>query len=127
MRFASQTHPQDDHIGRITDCSTRYGQAHAVSTRVTRQGKMKVTVQVYSPISSTSSDFYIFTPWLLDVFIRVPSEFHGDHTVLKPFRSIELSIHIAISVLPGIHFYLSQVKHVRVKCLAQGHKIKRMN
>ena len=34
MRFESQTHPQDDHRGRITDCSTRYGQAHAVSTRV---------------------------------------------------------------------------------------------
>ena len=34
MRFESQTHPQDDHIGRITDCSTRYGQARAVSTRV---------------------------------------------------------------------------------------------
>ena len=34
MRFESQTHPQDDHIGRITDYSTVYGQAHAVSTRV---------------------------------------------------------------------------------------------
>ena len=34
MRFKSQTHPQVDHIGRITDCSTRYGQAPAVSTRV---------------------------------------------------------------------------------------------
>ena len=34
MRFESQTHPQDDHIGRITDCSTRYGQARVVSTRV---------------------------------------------------------------------------------------------
>ena len=34
MRFESQTHPQDDHIGWITDCSTRYGQAPAVCTRV---------------------------------------------------------------------------------------------
>ena len=34
MRFESQTHPQDDHIDRITDCSTRYGQAPAVCTRV---------------------------------------------------------------------------------------------
>ena len=31
MRFESQTHPQDDHIDRITDCSTRYGQAPAVA------------------------------------------------------------------------------------------------
>ena len=34
MRFESQTHPQDDHVDRITDCSTRYGQAPAVCTRV---------------------------------------------------------------------------------------------
>ena len=31
MRFESQTHPQDDHIDRITDCSTRYGRAPAVA------------------------------------------------------------------------------------------------
>ena len=34
MRFESQTHPQDDHLDRITDCSTPYGQAPAVCTRV---------------------------------------------------------------------------------------------
>ena len=34
MRFESQTHPQYDHVDRITDCSTRYGQASAVCTRV---------------------------------------------------------------------------------------------
>ena len=31
--------------------------------------------------------------------------------------------HIAISVLPATHLHLSQVKHVRIKCLAQGHNI----
>ena len=31
MRFEFQTHPHDDHIDRITDCSTRYGQAPAVA------------------------------------------------------------------------------------------------
>ena len=31
MRFESQTPPQYDHIDRITDCSTRYGQAPAVA------------------------------------------------------------------------------------------------
>ena len=46
-----------------------------------------------------------------------------EHTVLQPLRRIELIVHIAISVLPGTHFYLSQVKHLRVKCLAQGHTI----
>ena len=31
IRFESQTHPQKDHIDRIADCSTRYGQAPAVA------------------------------------------------------------------------------------------------
>ena len=44
MRFESQTPPppQDDHVDRITDCSTRYGQAPAVCTRVRlARGKWK--------------------------------------------------------------------------------------
>ena len=67
-----------------------------------------------------------FTPWSLNLFIRVPSQLHGEHTVLKPSRRIELIIHITISVLPGTHFHLSQVKHLRVKCLAQEHNIETM-
>ena len=35
---------------------------------------------------------------------------------------IELIVHITISVLPGTHLHLSPVKHVRMKCLSQGHK-----
>ena len=81
-------------------------------------------VKVYSLISSISSDFYIFNPWSLNLFLCVPSQLHGEHTVLQPIRRIELIIHIAISVLPGTHFHLRQVKHLRVKCLAQGHNIK---
>ena len=42
---------------------------------------------------------------------------------LQPCQRWELIAHIAISVLPGTHFLLSQVKHVRVKCLAQGHNM----
>ena len=41
------------------------------------------------------------------------------YTVLQPFRHIEFIVHIAISVLPGTHFHLSQVKHFIVKCRAQ--------
>ena len=81
-------------------------------------------VKVYSLISSISSDFYIFNPWSLNLFLCVPSQLHGEHTVLQPFRRIELIIHIAIFVLPGTHFHLRQVKHLRVKCLARGHNIK---
>ena len=50
----------------------------------------------------------------------------GEHTVLQPFRRIEFIMHIAISVLPGTHFHLSQVKHLRVKYLVQGHNIETM-
>ena len=49
---------------------------------------------------------------------------------LKPLgfsiRSCEKGLS-AISVLPGIYFHLSQVKHLRVKCLAQGHNIGTMS
>ena len=45
-----------------------------------------------------------FNPWSLDLFIRVPSQFHREHTVLQPFRRIELIIHITISVLRGTYF-----------------------
>ena len=84
--------------------------------------EVKVKVKVYSLISCI-----YFTPSSLDLFIRVPSQPHGEHTVLQPFRRIELIIHIAIYVLPGTHFHLSQVKHLRAKCLAQGHNIETMS
>ena len=75
-------------------------------------------VQVYSLISSlkTYHPTLHLTPWSLDLFIRVPFQLHGEHTVLQPFRRIELIVHIAISVLSGTHFHKSQVKHLRVKC-----------
>ena len=83
----------------------------------------KVKVQVYSLISSLKNyhSTLHLTPWSLDLFICVPFQLHGEHTVLQPFRHIELIVHIAISVLPG------QVKHLRVKCLAQGHNILTMS
>ena len=82
-------------------------------------------VQVYSLMSSlkTYHPTSHLTPWSLDLFICEPFQLHGEHTVLQPFRRIEFIVHIAISVLPGTHFHLSQVKHLRVKCLAQGHII----
>ena len=42
--------------------------------------------------------------------------------------TIELTVHIAISAPPGTtHFHLSQVKHLRAKCLPQGHNIETMS
>ena len=86
----------------------------------------KVKVQVYSLISSLKT-YHPTLHLTLDLFIRVPFQLYGEHTVLQPFRRIELIVHIAISVLPGTHFHLSQVKHLRVKCLAQGHNILTMS
>ena len=37
------------------------------------------------------------------------------------------ALNFAISVLPGTHLHLSQVKHVRVKYLTQGHNIETMS
>ena len=79
----------------------------------------------YSLISSlkTYRRTLHFTTWSLDLFIHMPFQLPAEHKVLQPFRRIELIVHIAISALPGTHFHLSQVRHLRVKCLAQGHTI----
>ena len=68
-----------------------------------------------------------YRPWSLDLFIRVPFQLHGEHAVLQPFRRIELIVRIAISVLPGTDFHLSQVKHLMMRCHAQGHNIETMS
>ena len=70
-----------------------------------------ISLKIYQPTSH-------FNPWSLDLFVRVPFQLHGDHTVLQPCRRIELLVHLAIAVQPGTHL------HLRVKCLAQRHSIK---
>ena len=85
-----------------------------------------VKVKVFYSLISSLKTYYRtshFTPWSLVLFIHVPFQLPEEHTVLQSFRRIELIVHIAISVLPGTHFHLSQVEHLRVKCLAQGHTI----
>ena len=47
----------------------------------------------------------------------MPFQLPEEHTVLQPFRRIKLIVRIAISVLPGTHYHLSQVKHLRVNIL----------
>ena len=91
--------------------------------------KVKVEVQVYRLISSlkTYHQTLHFTPWSLDLFILVPFQHHGEYSVLQPpFRRIALIVHIAMSFLLDIHFHLSQVMHLRVRYLAQGHNIETM-
>ena len=94
----------------------------------TNEAEIKVQV-FYSLISSLKTYHRTFTfyPLVTGPVHHVPVQLPGEHTVLQPFRRIELIVHIAISVLPGTHFHLSQVKHLRVKCLAQGHTILTMS
>ena len=70
---------------------------------------------------------HTYYPWSLDLFIHVSFQlpFCSIHH-LQPFQRWEIITHIAISVLPGTHLHPSQVKHGRVKCLAQGHSIETM-
>ena len=74
-----------------------------------------MNVYIISLISSlkTCHPTLHFTPCLLNLFICVPFQLHGEHTVLQPFRRIKPIVHITVSVLPGTHFHLSQVKHLR--------------
>ena len=88
-------------------------------------------MQVYSLISSLKTYHRLFTfyPLVTEPFhpcaISTPQT--AWPTVLQPLRRIELMVHIAIPVLPGTHFHLSQVKRLRVTCLAQGHNILTMS
>ena len=79
---------------------------------------VKVNVKVHSLVSSlkTHPPTLHFTAPPPLVTGPVPFQLHTEHTVLQPFRRIELIVHIAKSALPGTNFYLSQVKHLRIKC-----------
>ena len=65
-----------------------------------------------------SADF-TFHP-LITGPVCVPFQLDGKHTVIQPFRRIEFIVRTAISVLPDNHSHLSEVKHVRIKCLSQA-------
>ena len=69
-------------------------------------------------ISSLTS----YCPWSLDMFIHfyTPGSIclqNCDHVALVTCCTML----IAISVQPGTHLHLSEVKHLRIKCLAQGY------
>ena len=102
---------------------------HAImSATVFPRGEIKVKGKCAGLISRLKTYHLIlqFNP-SLDLFFRVPFQSHGEHTVLQPFCRIKLIVHIDITVLPGTHFHLSQVKHLRVKCLDEGHHIETMS
>ena len=84
-------------------------------------------MQVFYSLMSSLKTYHRtlhFTPWSLDLLIRVPFQLPGEHTVLQPFRRIELIVHISISVLPGTHFHLSQLSEafeVEMSCPRTHH------
>ena len=58
------------------------------------------------------------------MFIHVPFKLpFFEHTTLAAISALGTN---RTYCLPGTHSHLSQVKHVRVKCLAQGHSIEIM-
>ena len=68
--------------------------------------------------SLKSADFTNYTPPLViehvHLIVRVK-----EHTVLQPFRGIELTVHISISVLPGNHLHLSQDNYLNIDIVSR--------
>ena len=64
---------------------------------------IKVKVQVYSLISNLKTHHATLhlTHSSLDLFIRVPFQLHGEHTVLQPSRRIKLIVH---HTLPSLSY-----------------------
>ena len=74
---------------------------------------------IVADVGPTLYKWYTHLLCLLGCSFVCHFNFNGEHTVLQPFWRIKLIVHIAISVLPCTHFHLKQVKHFRVKCLAE--------
>ena len=69
---------------------------------------------------------HTYYPWSLDLFIHVIFQLPVLECTTIPAISVLGTNHMVISV-PGNHLHLSQVKHVRVKCLVQRHNIEIMS
>ena len=57
---------------------------------------------------------------ILSLHVDVPFQLPGEHTALA---LLTCRTTIAISLPTGTHLHKSEVKHLRVKCLAQRHNI----
>ena len=72
---------------------------------------IKVKVQVYIKSEDSSSDFtfYPLVTACMDLFIRVPFQLNGEHSVLQPFQRNEFVVHISIY----LHFHRNNVSTLR--------------
>ena len=70
-----------------------------------------------------------FTLWLLDLFIRVSFQLHGEHTVLQPFRRIESIVHILLHLCPNRYSFTQESSKAckGIKCLPHGHSMETMS
>ena len=67
---------------------------------------------------------HTYYPWSLDLFIHVPFQ---PPTALAAISALATSRSHCHLCPTRYHLHLSQVKHVRIKCLAQGHNIEIMS
>ena len=71
--------------------------------------------------------FIIYGDCFLKGIALVTEPVHRSYAISTARRAynpaaIELIVHNSVSVLPGTHLHLSQVKHMRVDCLSHRHK-----
>ena len=70
-----------------------------LATKGKGKGKGKGFYSLISSLKTYHRTLH-FTPWSLDLFIRVPSRLPGEHTVLQPFRRIELIVYTHCHLCP---------------------------
>ena len=108
-------HSHDENFRPDRDSSLLRPGYKPQSIGMSYRGPPNIKVNVQSDIIR----LYIIHSWSLNLFIVVPFQLDGEHTVLQSLRRIERIVHITISVLPGTHFQLSKVKHLKVNFLVQ--------
>ena len=103
------------------DCSQHKSPHQARASMVINMIRYRCSFIVWYKIWRPITKLYILTPWSLDVFIRVPHNSTESIQSCSHFGAFNLShCHLYPT---GTHFHLSQVKHLRVKCLAKEHPI----
>ena len=84
-------------------------------------------MQVYSLISNISSDFLPPGHWspVHSCAISTPRRAYSP-AAISAYQTYHTHCHLCPTIY-CTHFHLSQVKHLRVKCFAQGHNIETMS
>ena len=92
---------------------------HVLNFDQLRQPTQRVKVQVYSLISSPRT----YHPTLPPDHWTCSFVCHFNYTEgIQPLLRLDLIVRLVISALPHTISHRSEVKHFRIKCLAQGYK-----